>query len=352
MRLITVKEVTCLISIIIPVYNAELHLSRCLDSIIRQSFKSFEIILIDDGSTDNSKSICEKYTNIDNRISVIFRENQGPGPTRNLGMEVAKGDYIYFVDADDILLPNALADNYKLALENDLDVVIFSFEKIVYKSDTKTLVNHTFDNYLVTNNDKLSKIFWELADNGLMYAVWNKFYKKSFIMANDLKFTDCRKSQDAMFNFDVFQYADRIFINHNIYYQYHFYENNNITSRYTNDLYEIYKLYHKKLKKLLISLNLEHNTESMNKYNELLFIHTSVCFSNVWKLENNILSLSERIKEYRTIFKDEETLETLDNLKITQFRSFFRKISFIVMKTKNTYINLLYYRIIRSIKSF
>ena len=112
-----------LISIIVPVYNVEKYLSKCIDSIINQTYKNIEIILIDDGSTDSSGAICDKYALVDSRIHVLHIENSGVSNARNVGLNHATGDYIGFVDSDDYIEPNM----YELLLEeliaDDVDVV-------------------------------------------------------------------------------------------------------------------------------------------------------------------------------------------------------------------------------------
>ena len=108
------------ISIIVPVYNVEKYLNRCLDSIINQSFINFELILINDGSTDKSGKICDKYAQIDKRVRVIHKKNEGVSLTRNLGINIAKGDYITFIDSDDWIEQDFLKKAIEYIKENNL----------------------------------------------------------------------------------------------------------------------------------------------------------------------------------------------------------------------------------------
>src|SRR4051794_29018143 len=103
-----------MISIIVPVYNTQRYLSRCIDSILKQSYKDLEIILIDDGSTDNSLSVCQEYASRDKRIKVLQKGNGGQGTARNMGLDICKGEYIGFVDSDDYIMP----EMYELMLES------------------------------------------------------------------------------------------------------------------------------------------------------------------------------------------------------------------------------------------
>lgn len=114
-----------LISVIVPVYNAEKYISKCIDSILSQTFKDFELILINDGSTDNSDLICGKYASIDNRVKVFHKQNGGAGSARNLGVQKAVGDWIMFVDADDWIEPECL-DICSKYISRNIDLIVFS----------------------------------------------------------------------------------------------------------------------------------------------------------------------------------------------------------------------------------
>ena len=118
------------ISVIIPVYNVEKYLRECLDSLINQSFKDFEVICIDDGSTDKSYKILEEYSQKDSRIKVLKQEHNGAGAARNLGIEIAKGKYIQFLDSDDYFEPNMLEELYNTAEKFGADMAVCSARKV------------------------------------------------------------------------------------------------------------------------------------------------------------------------------------------------------------------------------
>lgn len=155
-------------SIIVPVYNVEKYLDQCLESILRQTFKDFECIIIDDGSPDNSNIIIDKYVKLDQRFKVIHQKNMGISAARNAGLDIAKGDYIVFVDSDDYI-----ADDYleKFALkiaDTDADMVICGLIE-VYKDYEKSKV------FAVESTEVIKQNI--LADVWPSYA-WNKCYKK------------------------------------------------------------------------------------------------------------------------------------------------------------------------------
>lgn len=122
--------VTDLISIIVPVYNSEEYLRLCIESVINQSYKNIEIILINDGSTDNSGEICNTYANNDNRIRVIHTKNNGPATARNIGIENSKGSLIFFIDADDYIENNALELLVKNYNQHKAEIIVGDFNKI------------------------------------------------------------------------------------------------------------------------------------------------------------------------------------------------------------------------------
>ena len=125
-----------MISVIVPIYQTERYLPRCIDSILAQSFRDFELLLIDDGSKDNSGAICDRYARQDSRVRVFHKENGGVSDTRNFGLDHAKGDYIAFVDSDDYIGHDYLKILMEMAVENDADMTIISFQQ----TDTEDMV--------------------------------------------------------------------------------------------------------------------------------------------------------------------------------------------------------------------
>lgn len=119
-----------MISVIIPVYNVEEYLERCVNSVLKQTYNDLEIILVDDGSTDNSGKICDELKNKDDRIIVIHKENQGLSASRNIGIEKATGEYITFVDSDDYILEDMYETLYKNLIRNDADISMCKYQYV------------------------------------------------------------------------------------------------------------------------------------------------------------------------------------------------------------------------------
>lgn len=192
------------ISIIVPVYNAETTLQKCIDSIINQSYKDYELILVNDGSTDNSKSICDSYAQKDDRILVIHQENKGVSAARNAGLDIAKGHWISFIDSDDFIEPNYFQcdfdDNVDLMLFciKDYDVVNKSVKQSVRYSQSKQVEGIALKGFI----DKY-------IDTIIFRAPWAKLFKKELI--GSLRFCkDMKVAEDAFFVLDYLSHVDKI----------------------------------------------------------------------------------------------------------------------------------------------
>lgn len=165
------------ISIIVPIYNVEKYLDKCIKSIVNQSFKNLEIILVDDGSPDNCPAICDEWTKKDYRIKVIHKENGGLSDARNAGLSVASGDYIAFVDSDDYIEPDMYAKLLNVALDNNCDIVSCNL-RMVYENDINSIANNdTGEVIYYSTEDTMSS----LIDDKIRQVVWNKLYKADVI---------------------------------------------------------------------------------------------------------------------------------------------------------------------------
>lgn len=170
-----------MISIIVPVYNVDKYIENCIQSIINQTYKNLEIILIDDGSTDKSGAICDKYSKIDNRIKVIHKINGGLSEARNVGLDIARGDYIGFVDSDDYIHPQMYELLYKNLIGTSADISII---KHIRKEEELGLGDIN-SKKLYSNLEAIENILKK--DSGIFIASCNKLYKKEIF--NGLRFT-------------------------------------------------------------------------------------------------------------------------------------------------------------------
>lgn len=204
-----------IISIIVPVYNTENYLRKCLDSIVNQTYCKLEIILIDDGSTDSSGAICDEYAKKDDRILVIHQSNKGQAAARNAGVDIANGEYIAFVDSDDIVEPQMLSvliDMYKSF--PDIELAICGYRSV---TSNKIIIENKDDVYQSTRLTYSE--LWDEVFGKLNNAVWNKLYKRNLI--SDLRFpVDFVHGEDLIFNLEYISKCKSAAINQTPCYNY------------------------------------------------------------------------------------------------------------------------------------
>ena len=208
-----------MISVIVPIYNVEKYLPTCIESILNQTYKDLEILLVDDGSTDNSGRICDKYAKQDNRCIVIHQQNKGVSETRNTGLNLAKGEYISFIDGDDYIHPQMLEVLHKTLLKGDYDFSMVLYKEVYTKEKFPTISNYVYQEitqdqliYNLYNSSLKENIYPEIN----FHVVWNKLYKKSFI--GTLSFIKT-SSEDTVFNNSLYLKCKRaITINQKMYY--------------------------------------------------------------------------------------------------------------------------------------
>ena len=164
------------VSIIIPVYNAEKHIRRCIESVLKQDFVDFELILMNDGSKDSSGEICEEYAKNDSRIIVIHKENTGVSDTRNQAISMARGEYLQFLDSDDWIIPEATGLLVRMADEHQCEMVIADFYRVV--GGRLSQKGQIRENEVLTREAFAMEMMENPAD--FYYGVlWNKYIKRS-----------------------------------------------------------------------------------------------------------------------------------------------------------------------------
>jgi len=230
-----------LITVIIPVYNVSKYLKQCLDSIINQTYKNLEIILVNDGSTDNSLAICEDYQQLDSRIIVVTQVNKGLAGARNTGIEKATGMYLMFVDSDDWMELNAIETAFSYM--NEVDLVCFSFFKeypttqIARKFGLNGKYNASFIQRKITGPIKE-----ELSDPShleTLVTAWGKIYKTKIIKENNIKaknLSEIGAWEDGFFTWEYLNQSQFVFILDEPLYNYRKFNSESITSNYKNGL--------------------------------------------------------------------------------------------------------------------
>lgn len=193
------------VSIIIPVYNAEKTLKRCVDSILNQEYRDFELILMDDGSKDQSGEICDAYAQADARVVVVHKENSGVSDTRNRGIERAQGTYLQFVDSDDWLTPDATKLMVRAAEEMGCDMVIADFYRVVGEMVSR---KGDIDADRVIGREEFASFMMENPADYYYGVLWNKLYRRDIVNAHQIRMdTKISWCEDFMFNLEYVRYA-------------------------------------------------------------------------------------------------------------------------------------------------
>ena len=191
-----------LISVIVPVYNSEQTLHRCIDSILGQTYRNFELLLINDGSKDCSGEICDEYARKDNRVKVFHKENGGVSSARNVGLDNARGEWITFVDSDDWIDVHSIM-NYQIAVDNDVDMVIQG-----YVIENASSENSYFG---IDYTGTVSDVITHLDKDNYLGFVWNKLFNHNLLVTSSLKFDETMSFQeDFLYSLDYMTLCRRI----------------------------------------------------------------------------------------------------------------------------------------------
>ena len=203
-------ECKAAISIIVPVFNVENYLKECMDSILNQNFRDFEVICINDGSTDSSLEILKNYSKLDSRVKIISQDNQGLGAARNRGLKEANGKYILFVDSDDFLEENCLYELYQNIISNSSDMLVFKFNSYDETKNSyrpggfyfeKSFGDVDFNNFTFRYEDVKKHVM------NTYFSAWSKLYKKEFLDKHNLTFPEGITYEDVLFQIKTFLYA-------------------------------------------------------------------------------------------------------------------------------------------------
>lgn len=220
------------ISIVIPVYNVEKYIDCCVKSVINQTMKDIEIILVDDGSKDESSVICDKYSVIDNRIKVIHKENEGLGYARNSGIDVATGEFITFLDSDDFIDLNTYERLCNIMSEHSLDVLFYRYER--FNDESKVMPAMTKGNLHIYSDEEIKDFMADiiaskpssLKDHEVECSSCSAVYRLNVINSNHIRFKSEREliSEDLIFNLDFLCCAQKIAIDDTSHYHYRYNE--------------------------------------------------------------------------------------------------------------------------------
>ncbi|WP_340002301.1 glycosyltransferase [Oceanobacillus sp. FSL K6-0127] len=303
-----------MVSIIIPVYNAEKYLENCIESILNQSYKNLEIILVNDGSTDNSGEICDLYAKDNKKIKVIHQHNSGPSVARNKGILAAKGDLIQFVDSDDSLETD-MTGTLVESLDKQSQLVICGYNTIEQYNSQFVVLQKIPSIFGVYNKENFLENFGRLFNDGQISSPCNKLYKAQIILKNKLFFMeDMNIGEDLMFNLKYIKEIDSVSLVNKPLYNYLKYNNTfSLTGSYKNKYFETQKFLFSVLKNFLIENN-NYKGENSN-YLELTFTSRIIGSLNNLLHNNNIYSPKSIKKEIKEIISQDSVRNNLPYFK-------------------------------------
>lgn len=299
-----------IISIIVPIYNVGKYLPKCIESILNQTFKNFELILVNDGSTDNSGVVCDDYAKKDTRIKIIHKSNGGVSSARNAGLYVAKGEYIGFVDPDDYIDKNMYEKLYRLCIDNNSDIAICRFNreingKIQNKESTEEIIE-------LNNMEAMNELF---KGNLYRFSLCNKLFSKKCF--NDVLFPEERIHEDLSTTYKLFANSKKaVYINY-CGYIYVRRENSILTSTYNEKRLQAFiawdeiiefidKNYYEIIEQVIATftywcvdnilyiLNQVNNSKKKNNYLNIIQKYTTKYY--IYIKRNNILSRSYKLR--------------------------------------------------------
>ena len=320
-----------LISIIVPVYNTEKYIEQCIHSLVNQTYQDIEIIVVNDGSSDNSENIIKTLQNTDNRIHLITQENQGLSGARNTGLSASHGQYIMFVDSDDWLDKNACYKLLQVAEKNYSDVVLFPYKREYPNNSKETCLFYNDFRFVDDSFIKLRRRFVGLTNEELarpeiidnIVTAWGKLYKRSVIQGIHFVNTKDIGTEDLLYNVQLFWNVKSAFYLSDVFYHYRKDDMSSLTHCYKEDLvYRWQNLYG------LIEKELNEHQVTPDFYEAL---SNRICFGLIGLglnlAEDRGMKHSEKVRELRKILSMEHYRNALNKLPIhhlsAKWRPFF-----------------------------
>lgn len=301
-------------SIILPVYNVKKYLNRCVDKLLCEKFKNFEIILVDDGSTDGCYNICDEYVEKDSRISVIHKENGGLSSARNEGFKTAKGKYIFWLDSDDYIVQDALSILYNHLKDNNVDIIKYNYIKQPINEPEYSVLEPG-----IYNKEEICNSVLKLAiesTGSFIWSVWSHIYKREFLIKNSLSFISEREigSEDYLFNLQSYLRAKNILVIKDTLYNYDL-RMGSLTNRYRQNLMNQYLKLYKLMSNEIMQSDNDQLMESI--YNFYVWNGYHVLMTNEMRITEKH-KIKDRNKNIRELLKQESFVNALKKIKINE----------------------------------
>ncbi len=332
------------ISIIMPVYNVEKYVAKAIESILAQTFKDYEFLIVDDGTKDKSGEICDEYAKKDSRIRVIHKENGGAPSARNTAIEMAKGKYVYFLDSDDWAEPQMLSDMYMLAERNHAHLVVCGYYIDTYYGTKHISEKIAEDNQVYTDANTFREQSYRYFDCNMLYTPWNKLYSMKLIKKYQLRFPDTLWD-DFPFNLSYLQHVERVVVTNQAYYHFIRARSDSETSAYTADMYKKREEEHGWMLALYKEWGIDSG-ETMEMVERRYIERMIGCIANVTSSKCT-LSGKERRQEIKKMLHNPRVDEALA---VAKPRSVYMKLMLVPVRLKNTWLTWLESAVITFVK--
>lgn len=322
-----------LVSIIVPVYNSQRTIERCLTSILEQTYRNLEIIVVDDGSTDNSVQIINKYK-VDGRIHLVSKKNGGVSSARNTGLSIAKGDFIQFVDSDDYLSSNMTERLVTLITTNNCDLVICGYK---YINGNREL---HLPKQLYYGTDVIKNAFLRLWETTYINIPWNKLYRRA--LCKDISFPlEVTLGEDLIFNIQYLKKCQRVFVSDELLYNYYWAGEGKLTTKFYEETINDIKAISQAVLSYLGREQYETNIDKINGILTKSYKHSVQTL--VYCKEKSLKKKNEALKSWQ---KDDFVKTLFASCNDSNDRKLFKKNTLYLF----LYFQKVYY--IRNIKSF
>lgn len=304
-----------LVSVIVPVYNTEKYLKQCLDSLVAQTYKNIEVIMVDDGSKDSSGAICDEYAKKYKNFQVIHKKNAGLGMARNTGMEYMNGEYVFFLDSDDYLETECIDILYQNLTRNHVDICKGGFKKVT--DSGKVVFRRVYEKTIFEENMAKLELLPRMIGSSpsqhdsVEMCVCGALYKVEPIKKYGLKFPSEREliSEDLVFNIDYMQHAKGAYIIERTDYNYRI-NLTSLTTSYREDRFEASKYFYLTMKEKLERLG--YDKQTLSRLDRMFFIYLRMCISQ----ERTIAQKKEKIaslKRINIICSDDVVRKVINN---------------------------------------
>ena len=335
------------VSIIVPIYNVEKYLDRCMMSLINQTLRDIEIIMVDDGSPDRCPQMCDEYARRDSRIKVIHKENGGLGYARNSGLEIAIGEYIAFVDSDDYVDTTMYETLYDNAVKRNSDVIFCGFKK-EFKEGQFLTINECDKPVDFIDRKKIDEIALDFIASApyckeqykYEMSVWHSIYRHEIIKENQLRFISERQyiSEDLPFQLDFFSKAQTVSFIPDIFYVYCF-NTGSLTKNYRKDMFDRIKALHRLINSKIEAIDVD------GLRNKRLFIGSVRAITRM--ISASPISFVQKRNYVKDIF-DDEIWRDIRSVYKTSYLPIHQKIMLLCCYNKKYCLALLYAKILDS----